>query len=402
MTSNWSFQDCNRKNKKARYPNYLCHSPTHHWVKINTPTGQKVVKTIEENPRSCRSVNPKSEKENMICNPATGRWVNKEGRVGQLILRNYGKPTFGHPKPKKATKASLLALKKGKAATLVKPKLPVGYTFIKQLGQGLSGQIYLAKSEFSGKEVVIKRYKDPIDGAEAKKIGQRVSKLLQLKSDYLLPYLGTFYDEPTQEFYLIMDYFDGHSISNVDIKDMTLDDKLQIILQLILGLYDLHVEYSMAHEDIKPSNIMIGDNGETIRYIGYGLILDTRSWKESYNLTGAAPYYRSPENIAITNKTQLFGKMLRASDMWSLGAVIYYVLTGRHAFQTPEQKSIEDINNTILTANPDYTKLPEEVYKNSTFMTMLRGMFEKDFKKRFDIESVVDLYEKAHKEIIKA
>lgn len=400
MSSSWNFQDCSHKNKKSRYSNYLCNSETHRWTRINTPTGQKIVKVIEANPRNCRSVNPKSEREDMICNPASGRWVHKDGRVGQMLLKNYGKLVTGKAKPKKATKASLLALKKPKAATLTIPKLPPGYVFVKQLGLGASGQVYLAKMGAEGQQVVIKKYIDPVDKTTAEKLKKRIEKLSQIKSDYLLTYLGSYYNESTQEFYLIMDYFDGHNISSLDIKDMLLDEKLQIILQLILGLYDLHVENDVSHEDIKPSNIMINNDGTNVRYIGYGLIIDTKSWKKSYNLAGGSPYYRSPENIAVTEKTPLFKGMARASDIWSLGAVIFYILTGRHAFQTPNQHSIEDINNTILTQQPNYSLLPSQVSHNPTFMMMLKGMLEKDFQKRPDIETIVDLYEKAHKQLV--
>jgi len=389
---------CNRKNQKSKYPNYLCNSETHHWVRINSQTGKKVVKVVEEHPRKCRSVNSKSENSDFICNPATGHWVRKDGRIGQMVLRHYGKHTYGQPQPPKMGKSSLQALKKIGQNKILIPHLPPGYTFVQILASSLSGQIILAIDQSKGKNVVIKKYKDDIDPKIAQKMGQQVLTLSKLNSEYLLNYLGSFYDETDHKFYLIMNFFDGHTLSNVDTKEFNSEEKFQIILQLVLGLYDLHVEYGLAHEDLKPSSIMISNIEVAIKYIGYGLVFDSTSWKKAYNLANESPYYRSPENIVITGET-VNKNILKKGDIWSLAAIIYFILTGRHAFQRPNEQSIEDINNNILKSEPNYTLLPKEFSKSPTFMKMLKGMFNKDHMKRFDIETIVDLLEKSYNEV---
>ena len=185
---------CNRKNPKSKYHNYLCNSETNRWARINTPTGKKVTRKIEEHPRNCRSANSKSLSEDFICNPATGRWVRKDGKVGKMIMTHYSKYLSGKPQAPKKTKASLQALKKtGPVKTFI-PKLPPGYTFVKQLASSLSGQIYLAIQQSTGETVVIKKYKDNIDKKTADKMSQRVQNLSQTQSEYLLRYLNSYYE----------------------------------------------------------------------------------------------------------------------------------------------------------------------------------------------------------------
>jgi serine/threonine protein kinase len=397
MTSTWSFQDCNRQSRKVKYPEYLCNSKTRHWVKINGPAGQRVVENIEKNPRKCVT---KTQNKDRLCNPATGRWVNKNGRVGQILQRHYKNVPLVQANAKKG-KLALLALKKQNVIKPTSPIVPLGYTFIKKIGSGVSSQIYLVSKDSTGEQMVVKKYLDEVDNETDLKFSAQVKKLSKLKSDHLLQYDSRQYNLVTQNEYLIMHYFDGHTLTNLDIASWTDEVIEQIILQLLLGLYDLHVEFDLAHEDIKPSNLMISSDGNTIVYMGYGLIFDTNSWKKSYNLAGGASYYRSPENIAIANdqKMDQHKVLLKASDIWSLGAVIYYVCSGHHAFQNASQKSIEDINQTILMGQPNYGLLAPKFQSSPSFMKMLKGMFITDFKKRFDIEKVIELFEKAHTEL---
>ena len=306
----------------------------------------------------------------------------------------YGQTqTLQTKKGVKASKMSLQALKKPISVSI--PGLPAQYKAIKKIGSGLSGQIYLALDS-TGQKLVIKKYTDLVDAETGKKMKAQIASLSKFQSEHLLNYLDGFGNQHG-EFFVIMEYFDGHNLTDLDINKMTNGDKLQIILQLILGLNDLHTEYNLAHQDIKPSNIMISNDGSTVRYIGYGLTLDLNSWKKNYNLTSGAPYYRPPENIEVPTQTNLL-QLFKSGDIWSLGAVIYYILTGRHAFEQSAQ-SVEEINQNILKSEPDYSLLPAEFLMSESFQIMISSMLNKNYKKRLDIEAVMDLYEVAHKEI---
>ena len=430
--------DCNRKIRKAKYPNYLCNSDTHRWVNIKSTSGQKIATDVKNNPRPCPPTNKKAQGADYLCNPATGHWVKKEGRVGKLAQRHYltgylpkpiipstlvtkhvgtspmprgAEPTplpsiIEPPKPTPVpltAKQALAALKKPLTtnAEKIKFKMPPGYKYVKLINSGLSGIIFSALKISTNTSVVIKRYKDEIEPTTADKMSKRVASLSKLTTndEYLLHYLDSYYDTSSRVFYLIMDYFDGHNLSQLDIKEMDNAEKAQVILQLILGLYDLHVEHHLSHEDIKPSNIMISNDGGLVKYIGYSLVFDVTSWKSNYNLTSGAPYYRSPENI-LTKQGQLVMDsdkslpILQASDIWSLACVIYYVLTGQHAFQKGSEFNIETINYNILAGKPNLSILPAEFRNNVAFMNLLQSMFTVDYASRPNIEQITASYEK--------
>ncbi len=419
--------NCQRQGtKKSKYPNYLCDSETRKWVKINTPRGTMAVEKVKSNPRQCRGVNIKSQNEMYICNPATSRFVKSNGRVGKIVSKYYGHGTINQPvikvkkvvtktqpletiqqpemlPPKLTGKDALLALKKVNTAKSQIPILPQGYIFVKRLGSGLSGDLYLAHPSNSDHRVVIKQYHEKIVTSVGLEMIELVNSMKKINSEWLLKYYDSQYNQQTQEFAVVMDYFNGHNLTAKDIKLMDLETKLQLILQAILGLNDLQIEFGFSHQDLKPSSLMVSDDYSELKYIGYGLTADIDSWKKNYNLTSGAPYYRSPENIVIKGQAQLdeLPNLTKAGDVWALGAIIYYLLTGLHAFQNSHQESVKDINYTILATEPDYQLLPIECRQSQIFMTMLKGMLFKDSKSRFKITEILDLYEQAYKEIMK-
>lgn len=450
--------NCNTHSQKYRYSNYLCNPKTNRWSRISTPIGRKIVNMIDETPRDCVSENSKATVGDYVCNPATGRWVLKEGRVGQQVVKYHkkGSPKNiielpqvpkpqvrqsvsdststaqisrrvsrpaelsepSQPKPrtrrrqvgseiqvtKGPSKKELLLAKKLSLET-AKPMitLPPGYKMIKKIGSGSFGQIYLASDLSSGQQVAIKKIKENVTQETANSMSTEIDTLIQISktstSPYLPKYLDYYYDPQTQSFYYMMEYFDGHSLNEINLDQLTLTDQAQIILQLILGLSDLHNEYKGAHGDIKPSNILINDDG-SIKYVGYGLRIEVSSWKKGYDLSSGAPYYRSPENIIY--KDDLTAKvppaLLKSSDVWSLGVVIFYILTGRRAFDFGA-RSIEEINNAILKKSPDWALLPKTFAQNDYFSKMLPDMLGKSYKTRLTLVEVEQLYEKALEEL---
>ncbi len=412
--------NCNRAGvKKSRYPNYICNPESERWVKIGSEEGLKSVDKVKATPRDCRATNAKSGQENYVCNPATSRWVKAGGRVGKIVEKYYGKGKAGQIpiKKKKLTtvepqtetvaptkltgKAALLALKKNKTGSVGTPILPPGYQFVRRLGSGLSGDLYLAHPEGKSTNVVIKQYRDPINAKTAQAMTDLVNSMKKVNDEYLLSYFDSYYDASTGEFYIVMDYFDGHSLSDQDLKTATQDDKLQWILQAIVGLDNLHTDFQLSHQDLKPSSLMISNDLNQLRYIGYGLVADLATWKKNFNMTSGAPYYRSPENIVATGNVNMeqMANLTKATDIWALGLIIYYILTRKHAFQTDFQDSVQAINYTILGTEPDYQKLPADFRNNASFMKMLKGMLIKDPLQRMKIAEVEDLYEQAFREI---
>jgi serine/threonine protein kinase len=277
-----------------------------------------------------------------------------------------------------------------------KPNLPPGYLLIKKIGSDQSEPIYLARTP-DQYAVVIKEYKNQIDSKTAEKMTNEVYLYANIDSDDLLKYINSYYDSNQLKFYLIMENTDGYTLSQFQPNNYLFSQKINYVYQLIVGLFVLHLNYDLSHGQIKPSNVMIDRPEITVRHFGYALTFNANFWKQCYDLPDESIYYRSPENIVI-QEDQLTEKILRVGDIWSLGVLIYWILTGKQAFESTNFNDFESITQTILTSEPNYAYLPLECINSPSFQKMIRGMLIKDFENRFTILDVLDLITLANTE----
>lgn len=128
-----------------------------------------------------------------------------------------------------------------------------------------------------------------------------------------------------------MEYVDGATLSEI-IKNATLDQKQAclIMLKVIEGLKYAH-DNGIIHRDIKPSNIILTDKSE-IKIMDFGLAKKSKSSKDSMALTATGDiigtaHYMSPEQAKSKRDIDT------RSDVFSLGATFYHILTGEAPFQ---------------------------------------------------------------------
>jgi serine/threonine protein kinase len=136
---------------------------------------------------------------------------------------------------------------------------------------------------------------------------------------------------PSGEPYLVMDYLDGVSLSEIISRHKRVDTKsvVHIIMQACEGLEHAHSK-GVVHRDIKPSNIMLMEN-DVVKIIDFGIAkVLTSTTQRPLDLTQkgeilGSPTYMSPE--------QCVGKPMDArSDIYSLGVAMYEALTGQLPF----------------------------------------------------------------------
>ncbi|WP_372371535.1 protein kinase [Candidatus Uabimicrobium sp. HlEnr_7] len=129
-------------------------------------------------------------------------------------------------------------------------------------------------------------------------------------------------------YYIQMEYIEGESLAKYLKRNIPLEIPLALhfLKQIASGLHDAHLE-NIVHRDIKPDNVLINKKG-TLKIADFGLVKVTES---DNNLTATGqvlgtPYYISPE--------QCEGKAVDCrSDIYSLGIVMYYMLTGHLPFE---------------------------------------------------------------------
>ena len=202
------------------------------------------------------------------------------------------------------------------------------YQIIKPIGSGGVGIIYLGYHLNLQKHVVIKKVKDHCSGLMNNRIEVDILKSLHHT------YLPQVYDflEIDDGIFTVMDYISGHDLMYYLESGYQFPEE-QIVLwmkQLCEVLAYLRSRKPpIIHCDIKPGNIMITDEGN-ICLIDFNISLDGENNKDLVGLSGL---YASPEQVKKAEYKMRYGsgdkvKIDQRTDIFSLGAVFYYIMTG--------------------------------------------------------------------------
>jgi len=224
--------------------------------------------------------------------------------------------------------------------------LQVGkYDVQKLLGKGATGTVYLAKDTFSGNEVALKTiepevFRDPEFGSVYRSQFLNEASLAgKLRHPHIVAILDAVVEEDSG--YIAMEIVSGGDLAQFVKPDKLLpvEDVLQIGFKCC-GALEYAFAQGIVHRDIKPANIMIVQ-GTDVKIADFGAAFLRKS-KNVQNVAMGSPFYMSPEQIE--------GKELTFhSDMYSLGVVLYELLTGKRTFLGA---TIEELVKKILTEAP--------------------------------------------------
>ncbi len=203
------------------------------------------------------------------------------------------------------------------------------YEIIRELGQGASGTVYLGRDPKINREVAVKtlRYAD-FEEDQVDRVRHRFLREAEAAGKLRHPNIVTIYDvgEDHDLAYLAMELLDGPDLSEACRKRGLLPPAqvFGIVVQVAEGLAYAH-QRGVVHRDIKPGNVMLTSD-DTVKVTDFGI---ARVASSSHTQTGAVlgtPSYMSPEQVAGR-------KVDGRSDLFSLGVVLYELLTGARPFQ---------------------------------------------------------------------
>ena len=207
------------------------------------------------------------------------------------------------------------------------------YKVLSEVGRGGMGIVYKAEDLKLKRTVALKFLRsDLIEDEEHK---ERFLREAQAAAALDHPNICTVYeiDEADGQTFLSMAYLEGETVKEkIKTRPLKLEKALDIAIQTAQGLQAAH-EKGVVHRDIKSSNLMVTPQGQ-VKIMDFGLAqLADRSKLTKTTASLGTPSYMSPEQ-AQKSKTD------RRTDIWSLGVVVYEMVTGRLPFEREREQAV--------------------------------------------------------------
>ncbi|MFP4521811.1 MAG: protein kinase domain-containing protein [Fibrobacterota bacterium] len=268
----------------------------------------------------------------------------------------------------------------------------VGNYLIKEkIGSGSSASVYLGRHTEMDREAAVKILHPHLmaDKESIERFRREAKAIASINNDNIVK----IYDFAVREevSYIIFEYIDGENLSGFFQryrKFFPPELALLIVKQVCIALQSAH-ELDIVHRDIKPENIMITSGGE-VKLTDFGVARVTGS--ENMTHTGAimgSPNYMSPEQIE--------GKTIRpASDIFSVGALLYYMIFGKPPFD--DRNTIRIIRNIVEGRYQSPGHLSERICAETS--DIIKSCLQTDVKSRISglnvllkrIDSLISCY----------
>jgi eukaryotic-like serine/threonine-protein kinase len=242
------------------------------------------------------------------------------------------------------------ALQVGAAEGLIGRIIAERYRILEKLGEGGMGRVYLAEHIHMGRRCAVKVMSPALlhDPDSISRFAREAANASRITH----PNVAAIYDygqTPERIVYLAMELVEGGSLAHALEREGSLQPSraVHIAAQVADALTAAH-ELGIVHRDLKPDNIMLArarTGLDQVKVVDFGIAKAQKGGKQTVTRAGfvvGTPAYMSPEQIL---GDELDGR----SDLYSLGCILFEMLTGRRAFAGP---SGEVVIRKRLTENP--------------------------------------------------
>ena len=270
------------------------------------------------------------------------------------------------------------------------------YEILEMIGSGGMGEVYLAQDHTLNRKVAVKVLMQALshDEKRVETFKQEACTPSQLNHRNIVTVFDFIVEGDTG--FIIMEFIEGETLrQKLQSKTLDLSMSVEIACQLTVGLEAAHAR-GIVHRDIKPENVIISDDGHAIILdFGIASLIEqavnddgsnskTLSRAEAATALGTASYM-SPEQVrTIDDPAQ---QIDARSDIWSLGACLYEMLTGVRAFEG--EKRIETFAailmggpTPIVKVIPDWLKavVQKALQKNREYRYQTMAEFRRDLE----------------------
>ncbi|MDH3458346.1 MAG: serine/threonine protein kinase, partial [Gemmatimonadota bacterium] len=218
------------------------------------------------------------------------------------------------------------------------------YRLVERLGQGGMGEVWRAKHRMLARPAAIKLVRPEVleGGGEHHDIAlRRFTQEAQATASMRSPNTIELYDfgvSAEGTFYYVMELLDGFDLETLvrQFGPVPAERAVHLLRQVCHSLAEAH-EHGLIHRDIKPANIYVcryGRDLDFVKVLDFGLVKHRGEREDDVKLTapdvvGGTPGYISPEQV--TGDEPIDGR----TDIYSLGCVAYWLLTGQLVFRGP-------------------------------------------------------------------
>ena len=238
------------------------------------------------------------------------------------------------------------------------------YQLLKELGKGGMGVVYLGRCSETGRLVAVKN----ATGSHEERFKREMTLMQRLRHPNIVRYIE--WVEGWQSPRLVMQYVKGPSLHDFIIDNFestSTEERLEIFGQIINAVSYMHsqVDSRIIHRDLKPENVLIrSEKGSGYQaYVtdfGLGCDLEDDSRMTKFGVRMGTPSFSAPEQMKNARNTD------ERSDVYSLGVLGYYLITGKLPFglPSPYEASIDarrkglDFRDrdTLITTQDDLTR----------------------------------------------
>ena len=258
--------------------------------------------------------------------------------------------------------------------TLIRGLKIGSYRVLREIGRGGMGTVYVAAraDDAFQKLVAIKIIRR---GMDLEEVIQRFRAERQILATLDHPHIARLLDGGATDDgwpYFVMEYIEGEPIdSYCETRKLTIPERLRLFQGVCSAISYAH-QNLIVHRDIKPANLLVTKEG-TPRLLDFGiaklLAADTTSEKTQTGVRPLTPEYASPEQVRGEPITT-------ASDIYSLGVLLYWLLTGHRPYRSSMSNPAE-IERAICEEEPPQSGLPRDL--NAVVLMALH----KDSRRRY-------------------
>ncbi|HEX9895281.1 MAG TPA: serine/threonine-protein kinase [Gemmatimonadales bacterium] len=202
------------------------------------------------------------------------------------------------------------------------------YRIIRELGRGGMGVVYVAEREAADFKQTVALKCLPLGAAGTAQV-QRFVRERRILAGLVHPHIAQLYDggiTESGEPYFVMEYVEGIRVDRyADREQLDLEQRLRLFLTVCQAVQFAH-QHLVVHRDLKPANVLVTTDGH-VKLLDFGIakLLEAEGSDTSATAPALTPEYASPE--------QLRGEPVTvATDVFSLGLILFELLTGRRAF----------------------------------------------------------------------